>query len=77
MYSAWLPALALAVMTFAVVPVAEGPFDLIVCADVLGYVGDAELRRGLRSVAARFTICRRRAVRRLAPGWWFKKKYRD
>ncbi len=29
-----------------------GPFDLIVCVDVLGYPPDGEVRRGLRSVGA-------------------------
>lgn len=28
----------------------EGPFDLVVCSDVLHYVPDAELRRGLRAM---------------------------
>lgn len=28
----------------------EGPFDLIVCADVLQYIPDDELRRGLRAI---------------------------
>lgn len=28
-----------------------GPFDLVVCSDVLHYVGDAELRRGLAALA--------------------------
>ena len=30
----------------------DGPSDLVVCADVLHYVGTAELRRGLRSLAS-------------------------
>lgn len=30
----------------------EGPYDLIVCSDVLQYVGDADLVRGLAAVAA-------------------------
>jgi SAM-dependent methyltransferase len=30
-----------------------GPFDLIICSDVLQYVPDRELRRGLRSIARR------------------------
>lgn len=29
-----------------------GPFDLIVCVDVLGYPADAEVRRGLRTLGA-------------------------
>ena len=29
----------------------EGPFDLVVCSDVLHYVGTTELRRGLRAIA--------------------------
>jgi SAM-dependent methyltransferase len=29
-----------------------GPFDLVVCADVIAYVGHAELRRGLAAIAA-------------------------
>lgn len=29
-----------------------GPFDLIVCADVIAYAPDADVRRGLRSIAA-------------------------
>lgn len=32
---------------------AEGPFDLVVCVDVLGYVPDAEVRTGLAAIAAR------------------------
>ncbi len=28
-----------------------GPFDLVVCSDVVHYVGDADLRRGLESMA--------------------------
>jgi SAM-dependent methyltransferase len=28
----------------------EGPFDLIVCADVVQYIGDDDLRRGLREI---------------------------
>jgi SAM-dependent methyltransferase len=36
-----------------VVPVDEGPFDLIVCIDVLGYVPAAQIAAGLRAVAAR------------------------
>jgi len=30
----------------------EGPFDLVVCTDVLGYVGDADAQRGLRAIGA-------------------------
>lgn len=30
----------------------DGPYDLIVCVDVLGYPADAEVRRGLRSIGA-------------------------
>ncbi len=35
------------------VPLAEGPFDLVVCIDVLGYVPDAQIAPGLRALAAR------------------------
>jgi SAM-dependent methyltransferase len=35
------------------VPIGEGPFDLIVSVDVLGYVGDAEVRRGVQAIADR------------------------
>jgi hypothetical protein len=34
-------------------PDLDGPFDLIVCADVLGYVTPTEARRGLAAVADR------------------------
>ena len=30
----------------------RGPFDLVVCSDVLHYVGDADLRRGLSAMAS-------------------------
>ncbi len=30
----------------------EGPFDLVVCTDVLHYVGNAELERGVNAIAA-------------------------
>lgn len=30
----------------------RGPFDLVVCSDVLHYVGDAEARRGIAAMAA-------------------------
>lgn len=33
----------------------RGPFDLVVCSDVLHYVGDAEARRGIRTLAR---LCR-------------------
>lgn len=36
-----------------VVGLAEGPFDLVVCVDVLGYVPDPEVRAGLAAIAAR------------------------
>lgn len=36
-----------------VVPVIEGSFDLVVSVDVLGYVGDGEVRRGARAIAER------------------------
>jgi SAM-dependent methyltransferase len=36
-----------------VVPLAEGPFDLVVCVDVLGYVPDAQVAPGLKAIAAR------------------------
>jgi len=35
------------------VPAEEGPFDLIVCVDVLGYVDDADVAPGLAALAAR------------------------
>src|SRR4029079_16636751 len=35
------------------VPAEEGPFDLIVCVDVLGYVEDADVAPGLAAIAAR------------------------
>lgn len=36
-----------------VVPVRDGRYDLIVCADVLCYVDDREVRRALEAIAAR------------------------
>lgn len=30
----------------------RGPFDLVVCSDVLHYVGDAEMRRGLEAMSS-------------------------
>jgi SAM-dependent methyltransferase len=36
-----------------VVAIEEGPFDLIVCVDVLGYVDDEDLSGGLAAIAAR------------------------
>jgi SAM-dependent methyltransferase len=36
-----------------VVPTEEGPFDLIVCIDVLGYVPDGQIAPGLRAIAQR------------------------
>lgn len=36
-----------------VVPIGEGPFDLVVSVDVLGYVRDADVRRGVQAIADR------------------------
>lgn len=36
-----------------VVPIGEGPFDVVVSTDVLGYVPDADVRRGARAIADR------------------------
>ncbi|MGZ4684039.1 MAG: class I SAM-dependent DNA methyltransferase [Acidimicrobiales bacterium] len=36
-----------------VVPAGEGPFDLVVCVDVLGYVADEDMASGLAAIAER------------------------